>query len=140
MSTVRSIMTRNIVKIDRDTMICELEGLFISHKISAAPLVDKEGHLTGFVTKSDINRFHFTEGDPFYTRAWEIASPNVVTIDAEASIEEAANLMVEKHMHHLLVVNSETADNPETMAGLLSSFDFIKLATGKHPAMNQGPY
>jgi len=128
-------MTRNIVKIDRETMICELEGLFISHKISAAPLIDKEGKLAGFVTKSDINRFHFTEGDPFYTRAWEIATPIVVTIDAEASIEEAANLMLEKHLHHLLVVNSKKPDNPETMAGLLSSFDFIKLATGKHPAI-----
>ena len=128
MSTVRSIMTRNIVKIDRETMICELEGLFISHKISAAPLVDKEGKLAGFVTKSDVNRFHFTEGDPYYTPAWEIASPNVISIDADASIEEAANLMLEKHLHHLLVINSGN------MAGLLSSFDFIKLATGKNPA------
>jgi len=129
-STVRSIMTRNIVKIDRETMICELEGLFISHRISAAPLVDKEGKLTGFVTKSDVNRFHFTEGDPYYTPAWEIASPNVITIDAEASIEEAANLMLEKHMHHLLVVNNDN------MAGLLSSFDFIKLVAGKHSLTN----
>jgi CBS domain-containing protein len=131
-------MTRNIVKIDRETVICELEGLFISHRISAAPLVDKEGKLAGFVTKSDINRFHFTEGDPFYTRAWEIATPIVVKINADASIKEAANLMIEKHLHHLLVINpdnqdiSNNLDNPETMAGMVSSFDFIKLVAGKH--------
>jgi CBS domain-containing protein len=114
-------MSRNIVKIDREKMVCELEGLFIKHKISAAPLVDKEGKVAGFVTKSDINRFHFTDGDPFYTRAWEIATPIVVTIDVSASVKEAANLMLEKHLHHLLVVNDDN------MAGMLSSFDFVKL-------------
>jgi len=124
-STVRNIMTRNIVKIDREKLVCEVEGLFISHKISAAPLVDKSGKIAGFVTKSDINRFHFTHGDPYYTRAWEIASPIVVTIDVTASIKEAANLMIEKHLHHLLVVNGDN------MAGIVSSFDFIKLVAGK---------
>ena len=118
-------MSTNVVSIDREKLVCELEGLFVSHKISAAPLVDKSGEIAGFVTKSDINRFHFTNGDPYYTRAWEIASPIVVTIEVSASIKEAANLMIEKHLHHLLVVDSYG------MVGLLSSFDFIKLVAGK---------
>jgi predicted transcriptional regulator len=118
-------MTENIVNIDPEKMVCELEGLFISHNISAAPLVDQDGKVSGFVTKSDINRFHFTEGDPYYTRAWEIANPKVSTIEAEASIEEAANLMLEKYLHHLLVVNEDD------IVGMLSSFDFIKFVAEK---------
>lgn len=117
-------MSPNVVSVDRDKLVCELEGLFVEHKISAAPLVNKSGGIAGFVTKSDINRFHFTQGDPYYTRAWEIASPIVVTIDADAPIAEAANLMIEKHLHHLLVVDSNG------IAGLLSSFDFIKVVAG----------
>ena len=125
LTTLRDIMTRKVVSIDREMLVCELEGLFVSRKISAAPLVDKSGEITGFVTKSDINRFHFTNGDPYYTRAWEIANPKVVTIDVSASIKDAANLMIEKHLHHLLVVNSSG------IAGVLSSFDFIKLVAGE---------
>ena len=118
-------MSSNVVSVDREKLVCELEGLFISNKISAAPLVDKSGEIVGFVTKSDINRFHFTNGDPYYTRVCEIASPIVVTIDVSASLEEAANLMIEKHLHHLLVVDSSG------MVGLLSSFDFLKLVVRK---------
>jgi len=125
LSTIKSIMSSNVVSVDREKLVCELEGLFISNKISAAPLVDKSGEIVGFVTKSDINRFHFTNGDPYYTRVWEIARPIVVTIDVSASIEEAANLMIDKHLHHLLVVDSSG------MVGLLSSFDFLKLVVRK---------
>jgi len=123
--TAADIMTPDIVTIPRDKLVCEVEGIFVSRDISAAPLVDELGDTTEFITKSDINRFHFTDGDPDYTQAWEIANPNVITIDASASIEEAAGLMVDKHMHHLLVVDEDG------VAGLLSSFDFIKLASGK---------
>jgi predicted transcriptional regulator len=122
--TVRDIMTPEVVTIHCDKLVCEVEGIFVSRNISAAPLVDEYGDITGFISKSDINRFHFTDGDPNYTKAWEIASPNVTTIEASTSIEKAANFMVEKHLHRLLVVDSEG------VAGLLSSFDFIRLATG----------
>lgn len=121
MSTVKSIMTKSVVSIDREKLVCEVEGLFVAKNISAAPVVDEAGKIVSLVTKSDINRFHFTEGDPYYTRAWEIASPEIVTIDESASIKEAANLMLDKHLHHLMVVDSDG------MVGLVSSFDFIKL-------------
>jgi CBS domain-containing protein len=124
-STVRDIMTRLIVKIDREKLVCEVEGLFISKKISAAPLVDASGKIAGLVTKSDINRFHFNNGDPYYTPVWEIASPVVATIDVSASIKDAATLMLERHVHHLLVVNDDN------MAGILSSFDFVRLVAGR---------
>lgn len=122
MSTVKSIMTRNVVSIDREKLVCEVEGLFVAQNISAAPVVDETGKIVSLVTKSDINRFHFTEGDPYYTRAWEIASPEIVTISDTASIKEAAILMLDKHLHHLMVVDEDG------MVGLLSSFDFVKLS------------
>jgi len=133
MFKVRDIMTPDIVSIHRDKLVCEIEGIFVSHGISAAPLVDEFGDATEFITKSDINRFHSTDGDPDYTHAWEIANPNIITIDADASIEEAAALMVENHMHHLLVADSEGIE------GLLSSFDFIKLASGKWDVKETNP-
>jgi predicted transcriptional regulator len=120
-ATVKSIMTTNVVSIDREKPVCEVEGLFVTRNVSAAPLVDATGKIVSLVTKSDINRFHFTEGDPYYTRAWEIASPDIVTIDESASIQAAARLMLDRHLHHLMVVDADG------MVGLISSFDFIRL-------------
>jgi predicted transcriptional regulator len=74
-------MTPTVITMHRDKSVSEVQGLFVDQKIGGAPLVDDEGKLTGFVSKSDVNRFDFTGGDPYSTKAWEIAHPKVITIE-----------------------------------------------------------
>ncbi|MFQ5760814.1 MAG: hypothetical protein ACE5HM_07550 [Acidiferrobacterales bacterium] len=38
MRTVRHIMTPTVVTIHPDKLVCEVEGIFVAHKISGAPL------------------------------------------------------------------------------------------------------
>lgn len=121
MRTVRDIMTPAVVTIHRDKLISEVEGLFVDQKISGAPLVDDDGKLTGFISKSDVNRFDFTGGDPYSTKAWEIAHPKVITVEVSASIEEAARRMLDEEVHRLVVTDAKK------MVGMLSALDFVKL-------------
>lgn len=121
MLTVRDIMTTKVITIHKNKPVCEVEGLFIEHEIGGAPIVDDKGDLTGVISKSDVNRFNFTEGDPNYASAWEIASPIVITIEASVSVQEAARIMIDKHIHRLVVTDGKT------MVGMLSSHDFVKL-------------
>lgn len=128
MQTVRDIMTTIVQTIHRDTIICEAENLFVAHNISGAPLTDDLGRLVGFVSKSDIIRFGATGDDPNYVKVFEIASPIIITIIPTASIEEAARKMLDKYLHHLIVMEEEA------LVGVLSAFDFVKLVarnTGK---------
>ncbi len=120
MRVVRDIMTTGIRTMHRDTIVSEVEGIFVKRKISGAPLIDDSGRLVGFVSKSDITRFDATGDDPGYARVHEIANPNVITISPAASIEEAAQKMLEAQVHHLVVVEEEA------MVGMLSAFDFVK--------------
>jgi CBS domain-containing protein len=87
-----------------------------------APITDDEGKLVGFVSKTDIIRFDASGEDPTYTRLYEIANPNVVTVSASLPINEAAQKMLQEHVHHLVVMNGGT------LAGVLSAFDFVSLA------------
>jgi len=121
MPSVSDIMTRTVRTMHRDTTVCEVKSLFVEHKIGGAPLVDDLGRLVGFVSKSDIIRFDSNDGDPNCARASEIGSPKVISIEPSASVEEAAQKMVLERVDHLIVMEYET------MAGILSQFDFVKI-------------
>lgn len=125
MPTIRDTMTPTVVTMHRDKSVSEVEGLFVDHKISGAPLVDDEGELTGFISKSDVNRFEFTGGDPYSTKAWEIAHPKVITIETSASIEEAARRMLDEEVHRLIVTDAKK------MVGVLSALDLVKLVADR---------
>ncbi len=122
MRRVSDIMSPTVNTIHRDKLVCEVEGFFVANDISGAPLVDDDGKMIGVITKSDVNRFNFTDGDPSYARAYEIATPNVITVSASAPVREAAHQILDAHVHHLIVVDGSD------MIGMLSTFDFVKLA------------
>jgi len=121
MRKVRDIMTTTVRTIHHHTFVCEVEGIFLTHKISGAPLVDDLGNLVAFVSMTDITHFDSTGGDPNYARVYEIANPKVITVESGASIGDAAQKMLHEHVHHLVVMEEAT------MVGILSAFDFVKL-------------
>ena len=130
MVTVRDIMSDSVRTIHPDISVCDLEEIFVTHKISGGPVIDNTGSLVGFVSKSDVTRFDSMGEDPNYTRVSEIASPIVIKISPDTSIEAAAQTMVEKQVHHLVVIEEDE------LIGIVSSLDFVKYVAangaGKH--------
>ncbi len=123
---IRRIMTRSVRTVHRDAFIGELAGIFDDERIGGAPLVDDSGEIIGVVSKTDISHFEHLGGDPNVARAWEIASSEVRSIDAGASLEEAAQAMIEHRVHRLIVLEDDA------IAGILTSLDFVSLvASGK---------
>ncbi len=120
--TVSEIMTPAVQAIHRDETIRDAERVFVTQNIGGAPIKDDMDNLVGFVSKTDIIRFDSSGEDPTYTRLHEIANPSVVTIDASVPINEAAQKMLQEQIHHLVVMNGES------MVGVLSAFDFVRLA------------
>jgi CBS domain-containing protein len=120
MKIVSNIMSTSVRTIHSDLSVCDLEEIFVTHRISGGPVIDNSGNLVGFVSNADVTRFDSTGEDPNYTRVLEIASPKVIRISPEITIEEAAQKMVEKNVHHLVVTEEEE------IIGILSSFDFVK--------------
>jgi len=121
MRTVSDIMNPVVCTIPRDTLICEVEGIMVAKQISGAPLVDAAGKVVGIISKSDIVRFDFTGGNAAEAAAWEIASPSAVTVTPCCTLKAAAQLMLDQHIHRLLVVRDGE------LAGLVSALDFVAL-------------
>jgi CBS domain-containing protein len=113
-------MTTSVRTIHRNTLIGEVDGIFITQNISGAPVVDDLGDMVGFVSKSDITRFNSTGEDPAYARVHEITHPKVISVESSASVGEAADKMLDEHVHHLVVMHEED------MVGVVSSLDFVE--------------
>jgi len=124
-------MTAVVRTIHRDTIVCEVEGIFDSYEISGAPLTDDSGNLVGFVSKSDISRFDSTGDDPNYARVYEIGNPKVISISPGASIEYAAQKMSDEHVHHLVVLEDDV------VVGILSAFDFVKFVAAAATTLSE---
>ena len=125
MKVVRDVMTKNVSTVHFDTSIGHLEDIFSAQNISGAPLVDDQDKIVGFVTKSDISRFDSMGDDPFFVKVHSIASPKVITVQPDTSIEEAGQMMLDEYVHHLVVTEGDA------IVGIVSTFDFVKIAVSR---------
>ena len=126
MPSVSDIMTTTVRTMHRDTSVCDVKSMFVEHKISGAPLVDDLGRIVGFVSKSDMIRFDSDDGGPNRATAYEIGTPKVISIGPSASVAEAAQKLILEGVDHLVVMKNEA------IVGVLSQFDFVKIAA-KNP-------
>jgi CBS domain-containing protein len=126
---VKDIMTTDVISVTPQTDIGYAAKLLLEKRINGVPVVDEQGTMVGILCQSDLivqqKKFPvpslFTLLDGFVPMtsmkrlkaevqkmsAATVAgamSPNPVTVTPEATIEETANLMVEKNVHTLPVV------------------------------------
>jgi len=116
---VDDLMTVDLIAVRPDERIGRARELFLGLGINALPILD-EGEVRGIVTSRDLVE-EWPDGEPIRTAM----SSAVRTIDAGASVGEAASVMLEEHVHHLVVFDGDQ------LAGIVSSFDLlVPLAQG----------
>lgn len=104
---IRDVMTEQIAKAQPDTTLEEIAMMMKTENTGAIPVVD-EDELIGIVTDRDIVvRCIADGGDPADTTAEDIVSQEVETIDPDSEVDEALQLMSEKQIRRLPVVNTE---------------------------------
>ncbi len=114
---VRDVMTERIAKAQPETTLEEIAMMMKTENTGAIPVVD-EDELIGIVTDRDIVMRCVAEaGDPSEMTAEDIVSEEVETIDPESDVDEALQLMAQKQIRRLPVV-----DNGE-LIGMLSIGD-----------------
>src|SRR5687768_5283083 len=85
--------------------------------VGAIPIVDKE-KLVGMITDRDIVVRGVAEKHPGSTKVEDIMSDKLITISADATTKEAANLMAEHQIRRLPVVEGDK------LIGIVSLGDF----------------
>ena len=105
---VRDVMSPNPRSIDGDDNLVEAARVMRDADVGAVIVL--QGHrVSGLLTDRDIVvRALADERDPAATRAGEIASRDVVALGPEDSIERAVELMSERSVRRLPVIEGDT--------------------------------
>ena len=116
---VKEIMTCNAETIESQATLVEAAQKMKQLDVGALP-VWESGELAGMITDRDIAIRGVAQAkDPTATRVSDIMTPEVFYCFADDDIHEAAELMEEKSIHRLLVL-----DDTNEPAGFVSLADF----------------
>ena len=119
--TVQEAMTPNPTAITADTTAREAAQRMRDDDVGALPIVDSE-RLTVVITDRDIALRVVAEGLGGETPVGEIASKDLVTVDPQQSLEEAARLMAQHQVRRLPVVEEDGR-----LAGMLAQAVIARL-------------
>ncbi|MCS7124078.1 MAG: CBS domain-containing protein [Candidatus Bathyarchaeota archaeon] len=128
---VAELMTSQVVTALPQTTIFEAEKSMIAHGFRRLPIV-ADGKVVGIITAMDIIRF-FGTGEVFKhlqsgtitqvlnTPVFQIATKNISTVEPNADVGQAAELMREKNLGALPVVQNGK------LVGIITERDFFKI-------------
>lgn len=105
MANIKSIMSDHVVTIEANQSIQEAASLMSQHNIGAIPVVEN-GKMVGIVTDRDITLRSTANGSNGLTFVSQVMSKELVSGSPEMDVHEAANLMAQKQIRRLPVVEN----------------------------------
>jgi predicted transcriptional regulator len=146
---VKDLMTTHIMTVADDMTTYDLARYLIEHEISGAPVVDSQGRLVGVVSMTDLGRnvaepaeTASSEASGFYrdeaadltledvgqryvedraVTVRDVMTSAVRHVPVTASVGEVARLMVEQHIHRVVVTQGKEP------VGIITSMDLLKI-------------
>lgn len=104
--SIREAMTPDPATVEPSTAAQEAARTMKTEDVGSLPVVE-DGTLVGMITDRDLAIRVLAEGANADTPVGEISSRDVVTIDPQQSLEEAARLMAEHQIRRLPVVEED---------------------------------
>ncbi len=143
--TARDIMTANPLTVARELTVTDAAKLMVEHRVGALPVLDGE-KLVGIVTEGDLimqdvriefpTYIHLLDGfimyPPSTTRfeselkkavgatVEDVMTVEPVTVQADATVEDLATLMVEREVSRVPVLEGEK------LVGIISKSDIVR--------------
>jgi predicted transcriptional regulator len=145
---VKDLMNPDIMTVADEMTTDELARYLIEHEISGAPVVDGQGHLIGVVSMTDIGRTMAEPSDVESSRSSgfyrdiaadhtleepgeryvdqrvtvrDVMTPVIHQVPIAASVSQAARIMVDQHIHRLVVTKGKEP------VGIITSMDVLKM-------------
>jgi CBS domain-containing protein len=122
MGSIRELMTTNPTTCETSSTITDVAKVMKDEDVGPVP-VTEGGRLVGIVTDRDIVVRVVAEGrDPSSTTIREIVSSDLATVQPDTSLEEALNLMAQRQVRRLPVVEGDQ------LVGIVAQADIARAA------------
>lgn len=149
--TATDLMNPEVLTVRDDLAIDDLAAFLLDNEISGAPVVDEDGRLVGVVSLADVAAVtaESSEAPPglptagFFSQGFgaasmdeldelevdvdeeltvaDIMNPEIYSVGEDATASEVASLMLDSHIHRVLVLQGEA------VVGIISTSDLLGL-------------
>ena len=130
---IEEIMSKDVKWVDFRDSVQKLEKVLLDEGASGAPVMGKGGDLVGIVSKTDLISYLAEErkkdenGDLMGAQIWQFMTPDVLSAQSSDDIRDVAKLMLDKHVHRVIVFESGK------VVGIVTSFDMLKVVAQLPP-------
>lgn len=131
------IMTMEVVTVEPEMDVCQVARVLLTHRISAAPVVDDHGHVIGMVSEADLVRRAKCGRDEHWwlalfadkaaqfvrdhgTRARDVMTREVVSIGKSATLAEIAHILENRAIKRVPVLEDGR------LVGIVSRSDVLR--------------
>lgn len=116
---VRDIIASPVATLTLDSDVGRARDLMTLKKISSIPIVNLDDdviEVEGIVSFQDLVGVYDDS-----VKLVQVMSRNIFAVTPETTIQKAAEVMMEKRIHHLIVMEQDQ------LVGIISALDFVKL-------------
>ena len=125
--TISDIMRKKLETIEDSSSVQEAAKKMKDKNVSSLVVIDGIGRPEGLVTERDLARkVCINDVHTSTITNKEIMSSPLITIDSKSSPSVAADMMLQKNVRHLLVVDDKSDINKPI--GIVTPLDFTKYA------------
>jgi CBS domain-containing protein len=118
---VADVMSRRVHTLSPSQSLREAAQLLSKQDISGAPVIDDEGRILGYLSRTDLVDALAEHGDVASLRVEAAMSHEIISVPPGASVEEAAQTMIYEGVHRLVI----RAEQGEPL-GILSGLDALR--------------
>jgi CBS domain-containing protein len=123
-TTINSIMRKQLETIEGTASVQQAARKMKDKNVSSLVVVDENGKPQGLVSERDLVRKVCTIDVSISTvKNKEIMSSPLITISSRSSPSEAADMMLQHNVRHLLVVDNGNVNKP---IGIITPLDFTR--------------
>ena len=119
---VGDVMSDTFLVCREDTPILSAARTLTQTGWRSIVVVNAKGKLLGIITGKDLIQLAGKKVDE-NLKVSQCMSRSLLTIDINASLQEAADLMIQNHRHRVIVIDNEVPDS--FPLGVISSFDIV---------------
>ena len=129
---VKHWMTNDVITVKADTSLLKCRNLMKEKNIRRVPVVDDDNHVIGIISDRDVKsaspskatalEVHETQYLLAEIKARDIMTPSPVTVKPDATVENAAVLMVDRKIGGLPVVGDDGK-----LCGIITDQDIFKV-------------
>jgi len=123
---VKDVMEKNIITINPEATILYASKFMQENNISALPVVDKDGHLIGMITSTEVIKA--CSMDLEKTKVKDLMNPDPICVTQELTLFETMSIFIENNIGVAPVVDNKTE---RLLIGIISDYDIGKVLTGK---------